>query len=144
MREATAPRDPAGPGHKVAGLVRSSVKGEAVAALGASLVVGTLGDLDKLRAAAADQDGVTHTAFGADFSRMAELAREDREAIDAFGTVFAGTDRALIVTSALGFLLSGEVFTERSRRPVLPELPSASEQAALALAEQDIRASGFV
>ena len=129
-------------GHEVTGMVRSIAKGEAVAALDASPVVGTLENLDTLRAAAADHDGVIHTAFGTDFSRMAELAREDLEAINAFGTVFAGTDRAIIVTSALGFLLPGEVFTERSRRPVLPELPRASEQAALALAEQDVRASG--
>ncbi len=134
-------RELVGAGHNVTGLVRSSAKGEAVAASGASPVVGTLRDLDTLRAAAADQDGVIHTAFGTDFSRMAELAKEDREAIDAFGAAFAGTDRVLIVTSALGFLLPGEVFTERSRRPVLPELPRASEQAALALAEQDVRAS---
>jgi nucleoside-diphosphate-sugar epimerase len=135
-------RELVGAGHEVTGLVRSSAKGEAVAALGASPVIGTLGDLETLRAAAADQDGVIHTAFGTDFSRMAELATEDREAIDAFGAAFAGTERVLIVTSALGFLLPGEVFTERSRRPVLPELPRASEQAALALAEQGVRASG--
>ena len=136
-------RELVGAGHDVTGLVRSSAKGEAVAALGVSPVIGMLGDLDTLRVAAADQDGVIHTAFGTDFSRMAGLAREDREAIDAFGAVFAGTDRVLIVTSALGFLLPGEVFTERSRRPVLPELPRASEQAALALAEQGVRASAI-
>ena len=134
-------RELVGAGHQVTGLVRSDAKGAVVAALGGTTLVGSLGDLDGLQAAAADQDGVIHTAFGTDFSRMAELAEEDRDAIEAFGAVFAGSDRPLIVTSALGLLLPGEVFTEQSRRPILPELPRASEQAALDLAERGVRAS---
>ena len=127
--------------HAVTGLVRSEAKGEAVTIRGGTPLIGSLDDLDGLRAAAADAEAIVHTAFGTDFSRMAELARQDRDAIDAFGEVFAGSDRVLIVTSALGLLLPGEVSTEQSRRPILPELPRASEQAALALAGQGVRAS---
>lgn len=128
-------------GHAVTGLVRSEAKGEAVTIRGGTPLIGSLDDLDGLRAAATDAEAIVHTAFGTDFSRMAELARQDRDAINAFGDVFAGSDRVLIVTSALGLLLPGEVFTEQSRRPILPELPRASEQAALALAGRGVRAS---
>jgi nucleoside-diphosphate-sugar epimerase len=134
-------RQLAGAGHAVTGLVRSEAKGATVIAGGGTPLIGSLGDLDGLRAAAADVDAVIHTAFGTDFSRLAELAKEDSDAINAFGDEFAHSDRAIVVTSALGLLLPGEIFTEQSRRPILPELPRASEQAALALAEQGVRAS---
>ena len=128
-------------GHAVAGLVRSREKGEALAAAGGTPVLGSLRDLDVLRAAASDADGVVHTAFGLDFAKMVELSEEDRDAIETFGAVFAGSDRPIVVTGGIGLLSPGETFTEGSRPPVIPAFPRASEQTAFGLAERGLRAS---
>jgi len=124
------------------GLVRSEEKGEALAAAGVTPLVGALRDLDVIREGAGDADGVIHTAFGLDLSRIADLAGEDREAIETFGDVFAGSDRPIVVTSGVGLLPPGETFSEDSPRPpVIPAFPRASEQTAFALAERGVRAS---
>ena len=129
-------------GHTVVGLVRSKEKAEALAAAGATPLLGSLRDLDVLRAGAGNADGIIHTAFGVDLSKIAELAEEDRQAIETFGEVFAGSDRPIIVTGGVGLLPSGEIFREDSPRPpVIPAFPRASEQTAFALAERGLQAS---
>ena len=133
-------RDLLAAGHTVAGLVRSKEKGEALAAAGGTPLLGSLRDLDLLRRGAGAADGVIHTAFGLDFSRIAELSEEDREAIETFGEVFAGSDRPIVVTSGLGLLPPGQTFTEDARPPVIPGFPRASEQTAFALAGRGLRA----
>ncbi len=128
-------------GHTVTGLVRSKEKGEALAAAGGTPLLGSLRDLDVIRRSAGDADGIIHTAFGLDFSKIVDLSEEDREAIKTFGKVFAGSDRPIVVTSGLGLLPPGEVFTEDSRPAIIPEFPRASEQTAFVLAERGLRAS---
>jgi len=128
-------------GHSVVGLVRSKDKGEALAAAGVTPLLGSLTDLDVLRQGAGDADGVIHTAFGLDFSNIVELSKEDREAIETFGEVFAGSDRPIVVTGGLGLSPSRETLTEDARPPVIPNFPRASEQTAFALAERGSRAS---
>ena len=128
-------------GHTVVGLVRTKEKGEALAAAGVTPLLGSLRDVDVLRAGASDADGIIHTAFGLDFSRIEELSQEDTGAIETFGQAFAGSDRPIIVTSGLGLLPSGEMFTEDARPPLIPGWPRASEQTAFALAERGLRAS---
>ncbi len=128
-------------GHSVTGLVRSQEKGVALAAMGGTPLVGSLGDLDVLRRGASDSDGVVHTAFGLDFSKLAELADEDKRAIETFGEVFAGSKRPILVTGGIGLLPLGETFTEELRSPVMPDFPRYSEQAAFALAERGVHAS---
>ena len=128
-------------GHAVVGLVRSREKGEALAAAGGTPLLGSLRDPDVIRGAAAEADGVIHTAFGLDFSRIVDLSEEDREAIETFGEVFDGSDRPIVVTGGLGLLPPGETFTEASRPPLIPGFPRASEQTAFALAERGLRAS---
>ena len=134
-------RELIGAGHSVVGLVRSKEKGEVLAAAGGTPLVGSLTDLDVLRQGAGDADGVIHTAFGLDFSKIAELAEEDREAIKAFGEVFAGSDRPIVVTGGLGLSPSGETLTEDARPPIIPDFPRASEQTEFALAELGCRVS---
>lgn len=60
------------------------------------------------------------TGLFRDFSRMDDLSEEDREAIEAFGTVFTGSDRPMVVTDGASLLPPGEVFSEDGRPPVLP------------------------
>ena len=94
-----------------------------------------------LRHGAGNLDGVIHTAFGLDFSKYVELSKEDREAIETFGEVFAGSHRPIVVTSGLGLLPAGKTFTEDARPAIIPGYPRASEQTAFALAERGLRAS---
>ena len=129
-------------GHQAVGLVRSEQKAGALRASGGEPLLGSLGDLDILRRAASQADGVVHLAFGIDFSRIAELAKEDREAIETFGEVYAGSDRPVIITSGFGLLPAGEMYTEDGPlAPINPEWPRASEQTAAAIAEKGVRAT---
>lgn len=128
-------------GHSVVGLVRSKEKADALAAAGITPLLGSLSDLNVIRKAAGDADGIIHTAFGLDISNIVELAEEDRRAIETFGEVFVGSDRPIVVTSGVGLLPAGEIFTEEVRLPIVPNFPRASEQTAFALAERGLRAS---
>lgn len=128
-------------GHSVLGLVRSQDKGAALAAVGGTPLLGSLSDLEVLRRGAHDADGVVHTAFGLDFSKLAELADEDKRAIETFGEVFAGSERPILVTGGIGLVPIGATFTEETRQPVMPDFPRYSEQAALGLAERGVHAS---
>lgn len=134
-------RDLLDAGHEVAGLVRSGDKADALAAIGVTPVLGSTADLGLLLRAAGEADGVIHTAFGIDFARIREMSEEDRVAIDAFGDVLAGSDRPLVVTSGLGLLPPGEMWSEDRRPPINPDFPRATEQTAFALAERGVRAS---
>src|SRR5580698_10607270 len=86
-------------GHQVLGLCRSAEKATALSAAGAEVHRGSIEDLDSLKAAAARADGVVHLAFNHDFSRFAANCEDDRRVITALGSVLAGSDRPLIVTS---------------------------------------------
>ncbi|MCQ8782791.1 SDR family oxidoreductase [Mangrovibrevibacter kandeliae] len=128
-------------GHLVTGLVRSRDKGEAFAAAGGRPLVGSLAELDLLRRAASEADGIVYTAFGLDLADIETLAQEDRRAIETFGEAFDGSTRPIVVTSGFGLLPDGEIFTEDARPPMIPGFPRASEQTAFALAERGIHAS---
>ena len=110
-----------------------------IAAAGGTPLVGSLGDLDVIRAAARDTDGIVHAAFGLDFAKIKEMAEEQIRTIQAFGEAFAGTDRPIIVTGSVLLTLPGEVFQKNARPQVLSGFPRASEQSAFALAERGLR-----
>ena len=128
-------------GHSVVGLVRSNDKGAALAAAGGTPLVGTLGDLDVIRKGASDADGIIHTAFGLDFSKITEMAEEERRVLDTIADVFAGSDRPIVGTGGVFLTPPGVVFQEDERPPVNPVFPRASEQIIFALAERGLRAS---
>ena len=131
-----------GAGHEVSGLVRSQANADALAKAGGKPILGSLRDLDVLRSSAAQADGVIHTAFGLDMSKIAELSSEDRQAIEIFADVFMGSGRPLIVAGGIGIFPRGEIFTEEmSIGPVMPEFPRASEQTTIAMAERGARAT---
>lgn len=134
-------RDLLAAGHSVTGLVRSHDKADALAAAGITPLLGSLSDIDTLRAATAAADGVIHTAFGLDIANIVQLAQEDRLAIEAFGDVLGGSGKPIVVTYGFGLLPAGATYTEDARQPLMPGFPRASEQTAFALADRGIHAS---
>ena len=129
-------------GHQVTGLTRSKENADALVKLGGQPVLGSMTDLDVLRKNAEMVDGVIHTAFGLDMSKIVELSAEDKAAIEAFGDVYKGSARPLIVAGGIGLYPRGEVFTEeKSIGPVIPAFPRATEQTAIGLAETGVRST---
>src|ERR1700733_6448870 len=86
-------------GHKVLGMARSDEGAKALAAIGAEVHRGSLEDLDGLRKAATASDAIIHLAFIHDWSNFAASCETDRRAIEALGSVLAGSERPLIVTA---------------------------------------------
>jgi len=126
-------------GHQVVGLARSDASASAVESMGAEVVRGELTDLDVLRAAALDSDGVIHLAFLVP-STSQEATDADARAIETFADALAGTGKPLIVS---GGTLSrpGGVSTERDE--IVAAGPIAARitnmKAALATADRGIR-----
>ena len=129
-------------GHDVLGLARSEAGAEQLAAIGAEVHRGTLEDLDSLRSGAAASEAVLHLGFIHDFSRFKENCEIDQHAIEALGSVLAGTNRPLIVTSGTaGLAAPGQIATEDNAVPPDFPFPRVSEQTALALLSKGVRAS---
>ena len=123
-----------GAGHQVLGLTRSEEGAKALAAAGAEVQHGELTDLKSLQKGAAASDGVVHLAFIHDFSKFKENCEIDQRAIEAIGSVLAGSKRPLIVTSGVAGLAGpGQVATEDMDVPPNFPYPRVSEQTALAL-----------
>jgi nucleoside-diphosphate-sugar epimerase len=120
-------------GHEVSGLARSEAKASVLAAKGVRPVIGSLENPALLAEAAQDADAVAHLAFNHDFSRFAESAQEDREAIEAMGAALAGTRKPLLITAGLAMLAPGRMAVESDRPITDPSYPRRSEQAAQAL-----------
>jgi nucleoside-diphosphate-sugar epimerase len=130
-------------GHQVVGLSRSPAADQALAAAGAAAHRGTLDDLASLRHGAAAADGVIHLAFPSFTSDPAPAGRTDRRAIEALGAALAGSGRPFVGTTGTMLLPVGQLNTEAT--PADVQSPGgfrvASEEAALALAGQGVRAS---
>jgi nucleoside-diphosphate-sugar epimerase len=126
-------------GHEVVGLVRSDAAAKSLAAAGAKIHRGDLQDFESLRKGAAESDGVIHTGFIHDFSKFKENCELDRKVVETLGSALAGSDRPLIVTSAIGVLSAGQIVTEDTK-PVPPgQNPrAATEEAVRALMDRDV------
>jgi nucleoside-diphosphate-sugar epimerase len=130
-------------GHEVTGLARSDSAAATVTALGAAAHRGDLDDLDGIRKAAAESEGVIHLAFkheqmrAGDFSAAvaAELA-----VVQALGDALAGTGKPLVVASGtLTVANLGRPGTEEDE--AAPGGRSDAEIAVLGFAERDVRSS---
>jgi nucleoside-diphosphate-sugar epimerase len=127
-------------GHRVLGLARSDAGANALTAAGAQVHRGHLEDLESLRGGAAQADAVIHTAFIHDFSKFAENCEIDGHAIEAIGAELKGSDRPFIVTSGTGVTHGHGRPSTEDDEPNSP-FPRVSEQTALSLAAQGLRAS---
>lgn len=128
-------------GHQVLGLARSDASAEKLIAAGAEVQRGDLEDLESLRSGAAWADGVIHAGFIHDFTRLAEVCKVDKVAIETIGEVLAGSNRPFIVTSGSAMVSPGKLATEDIKPPVNPAWPRASEQAGDAVAALGVRAA---
>jgi nucleoside-diphosphate-sugar epimerase len=128
-----------GAGHEVVGLARSDAAVKSLTAVGAKVHQGDLQDLESLRKGAAESDGVIHTGFIHDFSKFKENCELDRKVVETLGTALAGSDRPLIVTSAIGVLPAGQTVTEDTK-PLSPSPNprAATEEAARALMDHGV------
>jgi nucleoside-diphosphate-sugar epimerase len=129
-------------GHEVLGMARSDEGAKSLAAIGAGVLRGSLEDLDSLRQGTSASDAVIHLGFIHDWSKFAENCEIDRRAIEALGSVLAGSDRLLIVTGGLAGLAGpGQVAIEDDVIPPDFPFPRVSEQTAISL--KGVRASAM-
>lgn len=158
-------RELIGAGHKVTGLVRSAQSAASLEALGATAHRGTVEDLDCLRRGAADADGVIHTAFFHRFSHaslgtrarvilggnpggivkrfMSAAVEVDRRAIETLGTVLGRRKGALVAAFPTMAMTPQHLAVETDLADPLAVggLRAQSEQAALRLLQNDVRAT---
>ncbi|MEV0266804.1 SDR family oxidoreductase [Streptomyces sp. NPDC050617] len=137
-----------GAGHQVLGLARSDDSAAALAEAGAEVCRGTLDDLDVLRGAAADSDGVIHLAYKHDLMISGDsgaAVEADRRAIDAFGEALAGSGRPFVIANGTLGVTPGRLLTEEdghvSAEGGGPASRLTNAEAVLALAERGVRSS---
>lgn len=142
-------------GHEVTGLVRSDTAAAALSALGAKIRRGDLQDLDGLKEAAADSDGVIHVAHRQDLlpsGGMVAVAAAELPVMLAYGEALAGTGKPLVAAGSIGSPGNGK-YLGRPGTEEDPALPvgdehkgtlrarNVVESAVVGLAEQKVRSS---
>ncbi len=131
-------------GHQVLGLCRSEEKAAALTEAGAEIISGSIENIDSLKEGASRADGVIHLAFNHDFSKFVANCEDDRRVIKALGSMLAGSDRPLIVTSGTGIANTVPGKPAAEDNPVISSdvIPrAASEEAAAALAAEGVNVS---
>ena len=133
-------------GHEVVGLARSDAGAAAVAGYGATVRRGDLDDLDGLREAATEADGVIHLAFKHDLMRIGELGAAvstELAVVNAFGDALAGSGKPFVMSSGIGVVGSlGRTITEQD--PPVPGVGSGRDEAenlAVGFASRGVRSS---
>lgn len=139
-------------GHEVTGLARSDTSAAALSALGATVRRGSLEDLDGIKEAAADSDGVIHVAHRQDLlpsGGLDAVAAAELPVILAYGEALAGTGKPLVAAGSMASAGSpGRPVTEDD--PALPagdehkgtlRVRNVVERAVIGLAEQGVRSS---
>jgi len=140
-------------GHEVTGLARSDASAAALSALGAKVRRGDIQDLDGLREAAADSDGVIHVAHRQDLlpsGGLDAVAAAELPIMLAYGEALAGTGKPLVTAGSIGSPGQhlGRPATEED--PALPageehkgtlRIRNVVEGAVVDLAKQGVRSS---
>ncbi len=130
-----------GAGHQVRGLARSETGAEQLMAAGAAVHRGTLQDLNSLRSGATGMDAIVHLAFNHDdMSKFAENGKDERNAIEALGSVLA-PGKLLVVTSGIGLVGGGPGHLRLESDPPMSTdlIPRQPEDVARAVAERGVR-----
>jgi nucleoside-diphosphate-sugar epimerase len=140
-------------GHEVTGLARSDESAAALSALGAKVRRGDLEDLDGLKEAAADSDGVIHVAHRQDLlpsGGIDAVAAAELPIMLAYGEALAGTGKPLVAAGSIG---SPGQHLGRPATEEDPALPAGDEHkgtlrtrnvvetAVVGLAERGVRSS---
>jgi len=132
-------------GHTVVGLARSDASATALAAVRVEVRRGSLDDLDGLREAATDADGVIHLAFKHELTYAGEFARAaeyDLRAVEAIGAALEGSGKPLVITSGTALLAMAAPGRLGVETDVLQRGPRVdSENAAIAMAASGVRSS---
>jgi nucleoside-diphosphate-sugar epimerase len=130
-------------GHQVLGMTRSKSGARALEAAGAEVHMGTLEEPDSLRRGAEKADAVIHTAFDHEFSRFVDNCQKDGRAIQALGDGLKGSDRPLLITSAIGLGIAetGGLAVESVCNFKHPNPRVASELAGAALLQDGVNVS---
>jgi nucleoside-diphosphate-sugar epimerase len=139
-------------GHEVTGLARSDTAAAALSALGAKVRRGDLQDLDGLKDAAADSDGVIHVAHRQDLlpsGGMDAVSAAELPVMLAYGEALAGTGKPLVAAGSIASAGNlGRPATEED--PALPagdehkgtlRARNVVETAVVGLAERGVRSS---
>jgi len=133
-------------GHEVLGLARSDEAAAAVAKLGAEVRRGDLDDLDVIKTAAAESDGVVHLAFKHEAVRTGDFVAAvsaDLAAVNAIGLALAGSGKPFVSTGGTLMLARGGIAgREGTETDVVESGPRVeSENAVVALAGLGVRSS---
>ena len=138
-------------GHEVTGLARSDTSAAAVSALGAKVHRGDLKDLDGLKEAAADSDGVIHVAHRQDLlpsGGMYAVSAAELPVMLAYGEALAGTGKPLVAAGSIGSAGNGRGVARDRPKPHPRGAPRRDPRRGgktLCEAPRNIRAnSGFV
>ncbi|MDT5337525.1 MAG: hypothetical protein QOD90_3030, partial [Mycobacterium sp.] len=139
-------------GHEVTGLARSDTAATTLSGLGAKVRRGSLEDLDGLKEAAADSDGVIHVAHRQDLlpsGGIDAVAAAELPIMLAYGEALEGTGKPLVAAGSIGSAGSlGRPATEED--PALPggeeykgtlRARNVVERAVIGLAEEGVRSS---
>src|ERR1700761_2802520 len=135
-----------GNGHQVVGLARSDASAAALRQAGAEVHRGDLDDLDGLRAAATDADGVIHLAFKHEALLTGDFlgaVAADIAATEAMGEALRGPGKPFVTTGGTLMLalggIGGRPGTEEDQVAGGPRTDSANH--AIALGERGVRSS---
>ena len=139
-------RDLLAAGHKVVGLARSPASAEKVSSAGAEARRTTLDDLDGLREAARNADGVIHLAFKHDLALVSGdfmgAVTADLRAVEAIGEALVGSGKPFVNTSGtmlLAHSVRGRAGMEHDEGQEGGNPRVASEKLSLAFAKRGVR-----
>jgi nucleoside-diphosphate-sugar epimerase len=127
-------------GHEVTGLARSDASAATLSALGATVRRGDLQDLDRLKEAAAQADGVIHVAHRQDLlpsGGMDAVSAAEIPIMLAYGEALAGTGKPLVAAGSIGS--SGQL--GRAATEEDPALPVAVEHRGTLRVRNDVEAT---
>jgi nucleoside-diphosphate-sugar epimerase len=132
-------------GHQVTGLARSDSSAATLESWGADVRRGTLDDLDILRSAAAESDGVIHLAYKHEAMRsgdMASAVAADLTAVETMLDAITDTGKPFVSTSGtliLAFFAPGKLATEADALPGGPRIDC--ENLVIATGSRGVRTS---